>query len=74
MSELKKHPVEPMEGHENRRIWLLTLRRNRALDALSHLSEMLAIYPEEAKRLDVFGLESKMNAIREACRKDEKAY
>lgn len=70
MSELKKHPVEPMPGHENQRIWMLSIRRNRAADALRELAEMLAIYPEEAKRLDVFALESKMNAIREACRAD----
>ena len=70
MSELKKHPVEPMPGHENQKIWMLSLRRNRASDALAALLDLLAIYPEEAKRLDVFALESKMNAIREACRAD----
>lgn len=68
MSELKKHPVEPMPGHEDRRVWELSLRRNRASEALTALLDLLAIYPEEAKRLDVFALESKMNAIREACR------
>ncbi len=52
MSELKKHPVEPMPGHEERRVWELSLRRNRVSDALTALLDLLAIYPEEAKRLE----------------------
>lgn len=66
MSERKMTEEEIAEA----RIWRMTLARNEAVRALDRLLELVQLWPEEAKRLDVFGLESKMNAIREACRAD----
>lgn len=66
MSEPKMSPAEVSDA----RIWRMSVKRNRAVEALDAVLELTSLWPEEAKRLDVFALESKMNAIREACRAD----
>lgn len=51
------------------RIWRMTTVRYKIDRAMNELLEYLVLWPEEAKRLDVFGVEQKMTRIREATKK-----
>ena len=65
MSELVKHPVEPMPGHEKNRVWQLSLARDAANRAMERLEELSALWPEEAKRIDLYSIHRKWERVKE---------
>lgn len=50
---------------EDNRVWQLSVARNNAAKAMERLEELSALWPEEAKRIDLHSIHRKWERVKE---------